>query len=158
MRLIFSQISFVFVRATFRGRRMTRTSRSLIWSKTLMELIFNPCGNFGEVLRTQLAKSTLLTSTLGLLRSFKVCPHDKERVGCGKKRAATASILPKQNCNPGSWICCGRSAFGQNYSLGAWVAVKDLPLGRTLWWWPWKKLRLTITFSVLMSSSFMKLW
>ena len=26
------------------GRRVIGISRSLIWSKTLMELIFNPCG------------------------------------------------------------------------------------------------------------------
>ena len=34
--------------------------------------IFNPVVNFGEVLSTQLAKSTLLTSTLGLLGSFQI--------------------------------------------------------------------------------------
>ena len=28
------------------GRRVIGISRSLIWSKTLMELIFNPCGEF----------------------------------------------------------------------------------------------------------------
>ena len=47
-----------------------------------MELIFNPCGDFGEAHRAQLAKSTLLTSTLvplGSFRSFKVCPDAKER-------------------------------------------------------------------------------
>ena len=47
-------------------------SGSLIWSKTPMELIFNPCGEFGEVLMAQLAKSTLLTSTLGSLGSFQI--------------------------------------------------------------------------------------
>ena len=29
-----------------RGRRVTGISGSLIWSKTLMELLFNPCGEF----------------------------------------------------------------------------------------------------------------
>ena len=29
-----------------RGRRVIGISRSLIWSRTLMELIFNPCGEF----------------------------------------------------------------------------------------------------------------
>ena len=42
---------------------MIGISGSLIWSKTLMELII-PVVNFGEVRRTHLAKSTLLTSTL----------------------------------------------------------------------------------------------
>ena len=35
-----------------------------------MELIFNPCGEFR---RAQLAKSTLLISTLVTLGSFKIC-------------------------------------------------------------------------------------
>ena len=53
------------------GARVIVISGSLIWSKTLMELIFNPCGEFREVRRAQLAKSTpqLLVSALG---SFKI--------------------------------------------------------------------------------------
>ena len=77
---------------------MIGISGSLIWSKTLMELMFNPCVvNFGEVRRAQLAKSTLLASTLGpwdLFRSFKICSGAKERVGCGKQREATTVINP----------------------------------------------------------------
>ena len=52
------------------GRTVTGISGSLIWSKTLMELIFNPCVKFGDVRRAQLAKSTLLTSTLVSLINF----------------------------------------------------------------------------------------
>ena len=57
---------------------------SLIWSKTLMELIFIPVVNFSKVPRTQLAKSTLFTSTLVPLGSFKVYSDAKERVRCKK--------------------------------------------------------------------------
>ena len=52
------------------GAKMIRISGSLIWSKTLMEMIFNPCGNFGEVRWVQLAKATLLTSSLVPLGYF----------------------------------------------------------------------------------------
>ena len=38
--------------------------------KTLMKLIFNPCGEFRCARRAQLAKSTLFTSTLVRLGSF----------------------------------------------------------------------------------------
>ena len=31
---------------TVRGRMVIGISESLIWSKTLMDLIFNPCGEF----------------------------------------------------------------------------------------------------------------
>ena len=53
-------------------RRVIGISGSLIWSKTLMEPILIPVVNFGEVRRAQLAKSTLLTSTLVPLGSFQV--------------------------------------------------------------------------------------
>ena len=49
--------------------------------KSLMELIFNPVVNFGEVRRAELAKSTLFTSTLVPLGSFqilKICSDAKE--------------------------------------------------------------------------------
>ena len=83
------------------GRRMIGISGSLIYSKTLMELIFSltPEVNFGEVQRPQLAKSTLLElrwCSWDILRSFKICSDAKEREGervwCGKQREATAPI------------------------------------------------------------------
>ena len=67
---------------------MIGISGSLIWSETLMELIFNPVG---EVQRAQLAKSNLLISMLvpwDLFRSFKICSDAKERVGVRKARGS----------------------------------------------------------------------
>ena len=52
----------------FRGRRMIGISGSLIWSKTLKELIFNPCGEF----RISPEDPISLTSTLGHLGSFQI--------------------------------------------------------------------------------------
>ena len=72
--------------------------------------------NFGEVRRAQLAKSTLLTSTLGPLESFKVYSDAKERVGYGKQREATAPIYP----------------LDRTETLVPAFAVKDLLLSRTL--------------------------
>ena len=71
---------------------MIGISGSLIYSKSLMELMFNPCGEFRTA---HLAKSIVLTSALvplGSFRSCKVCSDAKERVGCGKQREATAPI------------------------------------------------------------------
>ena len=87
--------------------------------------------NFGEVRRAQLAKSTLLTSSLVPLESFKICSDAKERVGCGKQREATAPIKSlvklqhwflslrwktclRQNCSLGFSACSEGPAFGQN--------------------------------------------
>ena len=76
---------------------MIGISGYLIWSKTLMERNLTPVVNFGEDRKAQLAKSTLLTSTLmtlGSFQSFKISPDAKQRVGCGKQRKATTPIHP----------------------------------------------------------------
>ena len=54
----------LMIHYNIRVRRVIGISGSPIYSKSLMELIFNPVVNFDEVRRVQLAKSTLLTSTL----------------------------------------------------------------------------------------------
>ena len=75
---------------------MSGISGSLIWSKTLMELIFNPCGEFqrspeGPV--SQIHSSHLLVGAPGIFSDLsKVCSEAKERVGCGKQREAITSI------------------------------------------------------------------
>ena len=73
--------------------------------------------NFGEVRRAQLAKSTLLTSSLVPLGSFKVCWVAKERMGCGKQREATAPIKFIVKLQP--WFLCLRwkTCLRQNCSL-----------------------------------------
>ena len=96
-----------------------------LWSgqKPWWNWYVTPVVNFSEVRRAQLAKSTLLTSTLvprDLFRSFKVCSDAKERVGYGKQREATHLFIP-----------------GKTAALDPTLAVKDLSLGRTRWWWWW---------------------
>ena len=54
------------------GRRAIGISGSLNWSKTLMELIFNPFVNFGDVHSAQIAKSTLLASKMVPMGSFQI--------------------------------------------------------------------------------------
>ena len=125
---------------------MIGISGSLIGSKTLMELIqyLTPVVNFGEVRRTQLAKSILLTSTLVPLRSIKICSNAKERVGVMKATGnyRTYRSLVKQQ--PGFLREREReretdrerererereTSFEQNYGLGSCVC-SDPPLGR----------------------------
>ena len=89
-----------------------------------MELIF-PVVNFGEFRRAQLAKSTLLTSTLVPLGSFNVCSDAKERVGCGKQREATASIQSLVKLQP--WFL----SFEVEDLPSAELQAKFLRLGRT---------------------------
>ena len=119
-----------------KGRRVVWISRSLIWSKPLMELIFNPCDEFrrkpgGPSYQNPFSLPPRWCPWV-LFTSFKVVSDDKERVGYGKQREATAHINPLQNCNLGSWVCGGRPAFGQNCSLCAWVCKERPALGQNI--------------------------
>ena len=76
------------------GRSMIGISGSLIWSKTLMELIFKPYGEFrgspeGPVSQIHSLSSPPHWCPWDL---FKVCSDAKERVGCRKQWEATAPI------------------------------------------------------------------
>ena len=72
------------------------------WDFRISDLVKNldgtdfltPVVNFSEVQRAQLAKSTLLTSMLVHLGSFKVWSVAKERMGCRKQWEANAPIHP----------------------------------------------------------------
>ena len=69
--------------------------------------------NFGEVSRAQLAKSTLLTSTLmpvGTFRSLKVYSEAKERVGAERNEKLPHLSIP-----------------GKTAALNPEFAVEDLP-------------------------------
>ena len=93
--------------------------------------------NFGEVRRAQLAKSTLLTSTLvpvGFFTSFKVC-SDAEESGVWKATGSYSTYLSLAKLQPGSWIFDGRPVFGRTAALVPALAVKDLRLGRIFWWY-----------------------
>ena len=114
--------------------RLIGISRSLIWSKTLMELLFNPCGKFrwnpeGPV--SQIHSLHLLLGAPGVFSDLLRSVQMLKRVGCGKQREATASIkflvklqpwflrlrwktCLRQNCSLGFSACSEGPAFGQN--------------------------------------------
>ena len=117
-----------------KGAKGIGISGSLIWSKTLMEHLFDPCGEFrwspeGPV--SQIHSSHRQVGAPGTFRSFKVHSDAKERMWCGKQREATAPIQSlvklqpwflslrwktylRQNCSLGSCICNERPALVQN--------------------------------------------
>ena len=73
--------------------------RISVCSKTLMELIFNPRGEFRwspEGLVCQIHSPHLHAPGIfsDLLRSVQMLKRERERGGCGKQREATASIHP----------------------------------------------------------------
>ena len=97
-----------------------------------------PVTNFGEVRRTQLAKSTLLTSPLvplGSFQIFKVCSDAKERVECGKQQEATAPIKSLVKLRPWFLILRWKTCLRQNCSLGFSSCSEGPAFGQNTWWW-----------------------
>ena len=88
--------------------------------------------NFGEVRRAQLAKFTILNSTLVPLESFKICSDTKERVVCGKQREATAPIHPNKTETLVPEFAVEDLPLGRTAALVPEFVVKDLSLDRTL--------------------------
>ena len=86
--------------------------------------------NFGEVRRAQVAKSTLLISSLvcpwDRFRSFKVC---SERVGCGKQPHL---FIPSKTITYVPEFVIEDLPLGRIAALVLEFTVKDVPLGRTL--------------------------
>ena len=83
-----------------------------------MVLIFNPCDELGEVRRAQLAKSTLLTSMLGILGSFQIFLRSSHMIkrdwGAESNGKLPHLFIPSKSA-----------------SLVPKFAIKYLPLGRS---------------------------
>ena len=138
-----SKISILFVRSSWffylvfnaGGEGWLGFPDLLSCQKPWWNWCLTPVANFGEVRRAQLAKSTLLTSPVVPLGSFKVCSDSEERVGCGKQREATAPIKSLVKLQPWFLSLRWKTCLRQNCSLGFSACSENLPLGGTLWWW-----------------------
>ena len=91
--------------------------------------------NYGEIRRAQLAKSTLLTSTLvplGSFQIFKVCSDDKKRGGSESNGKLPHLFIPSKTATFVPKFVVEDLPFGRTVAYVPEFAVKDLPLGRTL--------------------------
>ena len=95
-----------------------------------MKLIFNTYGEFCEVRSAQLAKSTLLASTLVPLGSFQFHSDVKERVECGMQREATAPIQSLVKLQPWFLSLRWKTCLRQNCSLGSRACSEGPTLGQ----------------------------
>ena len=113
------------------GSRMIGISGSLIWSDTLMELIFNPCGEFRWSPEGPVSQAHSPHLHVGapaifshLLRSVQMPKIERG----GAESYGPYSSLVK--LRPWFLSCDGRPAFGQNCSLGTWVCSERPALGQ----------------------------
>ena len=117
---------------------MIRISVSLIWSKILMELIFNPCGEFrwspegpvSQIHSTHLhARVPAIFSDL--IRSVQMLKREWGAESNGKLRHL---LIPSKTVTLVPEFAVDDRPLGRIAALVSEFAVKDLPLGRTFRW------------------------
>ena len=128
----------------------------LIWPKTLMELLFNPCGEFwwspeGPV--SQIHSSHLHVGAPGifsdLLRSVQM---PKRKWGAGNNGKLPHLFIPSKTANLVPEFAVEDLPLGRTTALVPEFAVKDPPLGRTLMMFinsSWEKVHYISTISTL---------
>ena len=108
-----------------------------LWSgqKNRWNWYLTPIVNFGEVRRTQLAKSTVPTSSLVFLvyfQIFEICSDAKERVGYGKQREANAPIQSLVKLQPWFLSLRWKTCLRQNCCLSSCACSKGPALGQNI--------------------------
>ena len=115
------------------GRSVIGISGSLIWSEVLMELIFNPCGEFlaspeGPV--SQIHTPHLHVCAPGifsdLLRSVQMLKREQGAESNGK----LPHLFIPSKMLPWFQVCGGIPAFGQNCNLGSFICSERCALGQ----------------------------
>ena len=104
------------------GRRVTGISRSLIWSETLMEPIFNPWGGFQCSPEDPVSHINSPHSHDGasgissyLLRSVQML---KREWGAESNGKLPHLFIPSKTNNLGSYVCGGRPPFWTEFQPG----------------------------------------
>ena len=114
---------------------MIGISGSLIWLKTLMEQIFNPCGEFqrspeGPV--SQIHSPHLHIGAPGIFSDLLRSVQMLKRVGCGKQRKLPHLLTPSKTAALVPEFAVEVLPLSRTATLVPVFAVKDLPLGNTL--------------------------
>ena len=125
---------------------MIGISGSLIWSKTLIELKFYPCGEFrwspeGPV--SQIHSPQLHTAAHGIFSDLLMYVQMLKRE-CGTESNGKLPhlFIPSKTAILVPQFAVEALHLGRTVALVAEFAVKDLPLGRTLWWYYTQFIRL----------------
>ena len=129
-------------RRKIRRRRVIGISGSLIWSKTLMEVIFHPCDEFWWSLEgpvSQIHSPHLHVGVPGIFSDLSRCVHMLKREwGTESNGKLPHLFIPSKTATLVPELAVEHLPFGRNVSLVTVFAVKDLLLGRTFWWrWWW---------------------
>ena len=110
------------------ARRVIGISGSLIWSKILMELIFNPCGEFwwspeGPV--SQIHSSHLHSGAPGIFSDLLRSVQSLKREWVQKTMGSNCTCSYQVKLQPWFLSLRWKTVFGQNCSLGVWAEHSD---------------------------------
>ena len=114
-------------------------SGSLIWSKTMMELIFNPCDEFRwspECSVSEIHSPHLRNGAPGIFSDLSMSVQMLKREWDAESNGKLTHLFIYSKTT--TWFLSLRWKTRLCAELVALVpefTVKDLPLGRTLWWW-----------------------
>ena len=118
------------------GRRVIGIFGSLIWSKTLMELIFNPCGEFRwnpEDPVSQIHSPHLLVGVPGIFSDLlRFVQMLKREWGAESNGKLPHLFIPSKTATQVPEFAMEDLPLGGIVVLVPEFAVNDLPLGRTL--------------------------
>ena len=119
------------------GRRVIGISGSVIWSKTLMELIFKLCGESRwspkcpvSQIHSPLLHAAVLQGTFQIFKSIQMLEWEW---GAENKGKLPHLSIPSKTV---AWVpefAVEDLPLSSTVTLVPEFAVKDLPLGRTLW-------------------------
>ena len=121
------------------GRRVIGISGSLICSNTLMELIFNLCGEFrlsSEDPVSQIHSPHLYVGIPGIFSDLLRSAHMLKREwGAENKGKLQHLFIPSKTATLVPDLAVEHLPLDRTATLVPAFAVKGLNLCRTLWWW-----------------------
>ena len=128
------RLTFIYYNTLHWGRRVIGIYGYLIWLKILMELIFNPFGEFqlspeGPV--SQINSPHLHDATPGIFSDFKVRADAKEEWGAESNGKLLHLFIPSKTATLVPEFAVEDLPLGTTATLVPELPVKDLPLGRT---------------------------
>ena len=124
-----------------RGRKVIGISGSPIWSKTLMELIINPCGEFRwspEVQVSQIHSPHLLVGAPRIFADLlKFVQMLKREWGAESNGKLPHLFIPNKTATYVPEFAMEDLPLSRIAALVPKFAMKDLPPCAEHWWWWW---------------------
>ena len=106
-------------------------------AKTLMKLLYNPCGEFWWILEDPVSQIHSPHLHVGATAIFQILSDAEKRGGAESNGKLPYLFIPSKTATLVPEFPVEDLPLSRTATLIPAFAVKYLPLGRTLWWWWW---------------------